>query len=172
MEEKREYLVKGRILERRFSHSYLFLIFLILFLLSIIIKSAEIAIILQKNGVILDTYSKPKLIYYKTGIILGNFLFIKISQIENRKKVTFICFFLNAILYFIYSMTYSLTKTKWVFDVIIFFISVLKDYKDIFIPVWIDQFFIKKFKTVFMYIYLTDMIGYPLELLIIYNSIK
>ena len=112
MEEKREYLIKGRILERRFPRSYLFLIFLILFLLSIIIKSAEITIILQKNGVILDTYSKPKLIYYKTGIILGNFLFIKISQIENRKKVTFICFFLIAILYFIYSMTYSLTETK------------------------------------------------------------
>ena len=65
-------------------------------------------------------------------------------------------------------MTYSLTETKWVFEVIIFFISVLKDYKDIFIPVWIDQFFIKEFKTAFMHIYLTDMIGHPLELLIIF----
>jgi len=168
MEEKREYLYKGRILEKQFSRTYRLLIFLILFLLSIIIKIAEITISLQKYGDrILEHFDKPNLIYFKTGIILGNLLFINISLIENRKKVTFICFFVIGILYFIYSLIYFLTETKWAFDVVIFFISILKDYKDIFIPVWIDQFCIKKFKTVFMYIYLTDMIGYPLELLII-----
>jgi len=168
MEEKREYLYKGRILEKQFSRIYRLLILLILFLLSIIIKIAEIAISLQKYGDrILEHFDNPNLIYFKAGIILGNFLFINISLIENRKKVTFICFFVIGILYFIYSLIYFLTETKWAFDVVIFFISVLKDYKDIFIPIWIDQFCIKKFKTAFMYIYLTDMIGYPLELLII-----
>ena len=164
MEKKREYLVKGRILERQFSRTYRFLIFLILFLLSIIIKSAEIAISIQKYGKILEPNDKPNSIYSTTGVIIGNFLFIIISQIENRKIVTFVCFLLNGILYFIY----SLTETKWTFDVTIFFISILKDYKDNFIPVWIDQFCMKKFKTAFMYIYLTNIIRYILELLIIF----
>jgi len=113
MEEKREYLYKGRILEKQFSRTYRLLIFLILFLLSIIIKIAEITISLQKYGDrILEHFDKPNLIYFKTGIILGNFLFIKILLIENRKKVTFICFFLIGILYFIYSLIYFLTETN------------------------------------------------------------
>ena len=164
MKEKRESLIKGRILEKQLSRTYRFLIFLILFLISIIIKSSEMAISLQKFGKILKIYNNSYSIYYKTGIILGNILFIIISQIENRKKVTFISFLLNGILYFIYSFT----KTKEAFDTIIFFISILKDYKDIIIPIWIDQFCIKKYKTAFMYIYLTNMIGYILELLMIF----
>ena len=164
MEEKREYLAKGRIIERQFSRTYRFLIFLILFLLSIIIKNAEIAISIQKYGKILEPKDLTNSIYSTTGAIIGNFLFIIISQIENRKNVTFVCFLLNGILYFIY----SLTETKWAFDITIFFISILKDYKDIFIPVWIDQFCMKKFKTAFLYIYLTNMIGYIFELLVLF----
>ena len=75
-------------------------------------------------------------IYYKTGIIFGNILFIIISQIENRKILIFICFLLNGILYFIYSFT----KTKEAFDTTIFFIRILKDYKDIIIPVGLINF--------------------------------
>ena len=108
--------------ERQLSRTFRFLIFLILFLLSIINKSAEIAISLQKYDKILKIYDDPDSIYSKKGIILGDFLFIIISQIENRKIVTFICFLLNGILY----------------------------------------------KTAFMYIYLTNMIGYFFELLVIF----
>ena len=90
MEEKKEYLVKGRIIERQFSRTYRFLIFLILFLLSIIIKSAEIAISIQKYGKILEPIDETNSIYSTTGVIIGNFIFIIISQIENRKIATFV----------------------------------------------------------------------------------
>ena len=56
MKEKRESLIKGRILESKFSRTYRFLIFLILFLLPIIIKGAEITISLQQYGKILEIY--------------------------------------------------------------------------------------------------------------------
>ena len=165
MEEKREYLVKGRILEKQFSRTYRFLILLILFILSLIIKCAENIFFLRIYHDIFEPFDKLKSIFSTIriiGIILGNFLFIIISQIENRKKVTFICFLLNGILYFIFGVI----ETKYFFT--IFFIGIFKNYKDIFIPVWIEQFCIKKYKTIFMYIYLTNIIGYILELWIIF----
>ena len=164
MEEKREYLIKERILERQFSRTYRFLILLILFILSLINKCAENTFFLHIYYNFFGLFDKQKSIFSKIGIILGNFLFIIISQIENRKKVIFVCFLLNGILYFII----EIIETKFFYDVNIFFISILKYYKDIFIPVWIDQFCIKEYKTIFMYIYLTNIIGYYLELWIIF----
>ena len=161
MEEKGEYLVKGRINEKQFSRTYRLFIFLILFILSIIFEIADINIVLQKYSllfILIDTI----FFYSRSGIILGNFLFIIISQIENRKIVIFVCFLLYGILNF-----FSLNDAKWAFYTYRFFISVLKDIKDIFIPVWIDQFCRKKFKTVFMYIYLNKISRKNLEKLII-----
>ena len=167
MEEKREYLVKGRILERQFSRTYRFLILLILFILSLINKCAENTFFLRIYHNIFGPFHKLKSIFSTVGIIgiiLGNFLFIIISQIENRKKVTFVCFLLNGILYFIF----EIIETKYFYYVTIFFIGILKFYKDIFIPVWIEQFCIKKYKTISIYIYFTNTIEYILELWIIF----
>ena len=163
MEEKREYLVKGRIIENQFSRIYRLFIFLILILLSIIFEAADITISLQKYHKIFGDFDeKPKTPYSRTGIILGNFLFIIISQIENRKIVIFVSFLFNGILYF-----FSLTDAKWAFYTFRFLISVLKDIKDIFIPVWIDQFCRKKFKTAFIYIYLNKIARNTFKIMII-----
>ena len=93
MEEKREYLVKGRILEKRFSRIDRFLFILILLLLSMFIKSAETAISLAQDSEQMDLFKEPKSIYSMIGIILGDCLLIKFSQIENRKRITFVFFF-------------------------------------------------------------------------------
>ena len=164
MEEKREYLVKGRILGKKFSRIGRFLFILILLLLSMLINNAENAIFIIQYGTQMNLLKDPESIYSTIGIILGDILLIKFSQIENMKKVTFVFFFLNGILYLIIN---SYFEIKWVLYIIRFFIFVLKDFKDIFIPAWIDQFYIKGSKTTFMYIYFTNMYGFILYLLVL-----
>ena len=74
MEEKREYLVKGRILEKKFSRIDRFLFLLILLLLSMFIKSAETAISLAQDSEQMDLFKEAKSIYSMIGIILGDCL--------------------------------------------------------------------------------------------------
>ena len=169
MEEKREYLVKGRILGKKFSRIGRILFILILLVLSMLINNAENAIFIIQNGERVDRLKDPESIYSTIGIILGDILLIKFSQIENMKKVTFVFFFLNGILYLIIN---SYFEIKRVLYIIRFFIFVLKDYKDFFIPAWIDQFYIKGSKTTFMYIYFTNMYGFILFLLVIDICLK
>ena len=156
MKEKRESLIKGKIIEKEFSRTYRFLIFIILFILSFLFQSSHMLFIYKKfyssEMKYLDYLTKDEQVIDLLkiiGVISGDFVFIIITQIENRKIVTFICFLLNGIIYFIY----CLVETKLVSYVIIFYIFVLKEYRNIFIPVWIDQFHIKKFKGIFMYIF-------------------
>jgi len=160
MKENRESLIKGKIIEKEFSRTYRFLIFIILFILSFLFQSSHMLFIYKNfyssNMKYLDYLTKDEQVIDLLkiiGVISGDFVFIIISQIENRKIVTFICFLLNGIIYFIY----CLVETKLVSYVIIFYIFVLKEYRNIFIPVWIDQFHINKFKGIFMYIFLFNM---------------
>jgi predicted MFS family arabinose efflux permease len=110
-------------------------------------------------------YDKNILIYSSAGVIIGNCLSMRISQIKNRKKVSLICFFLYVIFYFIYTL--GKQKFRWVVYISAFFISALKEYKDYFIPVWIDEFCKKKLKTISMFIYLTNEFGGYIENLIL-----
>ena len=144
--------------------AYYILFILILLLLSMLINNAENAIFIIQYGTQMNLLKDPESIYSTIGIILGDILLIKFSQIENMKKVTFVFFFLNGILYLIIN---SYFEIKWVLYIIRFFIFVLKDFKDIFIPAWIDQFYIKGSKTTFMYIYFTNMYGFILYLLVL-----
>lgn len=94
MEEKEESLIKGKILERQFSRTYRFLIYIILFILSIIIKTSQM-ILIQKlyYESRFEYWDFPIKVLQIIGRISGGFIFIIISYIENRKIVTFICFF-------------------------------------------------------------------------------
>lgn len=120
----------------KLSRKYRFLIFLILFILSSLMNNSR-----QNNLLNNETY------------ILSNIIYIIISLIENRKKVTFIIFLIIGILYIIF----SLSQNNVTIMGILFIISGLKHYKDIFIPIWIDQFGIKQYKTLLMYIYLNNI---------------
>ena len=160
MKEKRESLIKGIIIEKGFSRTYRFLIFIILFILSFLIQGSHMLFIyknfygsMMKHLEYLIEDEKIFDLLKIIGVISSDFAFIIISRIENRKIVTFICFLLNGIIFFIY----CLAKTKLVSYVIIFYIHVLKEYRNFFIPVWIDQFNIKKFKGIFMFIFLFNM---------------
>lgn len=130
-------------------------IFLILYILTIIIKSSEYIFSQHKKELKDKQFNNIILVCYGLGILSGLILFIKIFQIENRKKVTFICFLIYALLFFIY----PLTNNKYIFYCCRFLMYAFKNYKDVFIPVWIDQFGIKKYKTLFMVIYINYFFG-------------
>ena len=159
MKENEVYLIKDKKLEQ-LSDIYLFSIFVILFIMTILIN-----LYIPLIFFLIYQYDKYILIYSSAGVIIGNCLSMKISQIKNRKKVSLICFFLYDIFFFIYTL--GKKKFRWVVYISAFFISALKEYKDYFIPVWIDEFCKKKFKTIFMLIYLTNEFGGYIENLII-----
>ena len=110
--------------------------------MSIIIESAQTLILLKGSNIIFVLIDIPNFIYSKFGILFGNYLFLIFflifSQIENRKKLTFLCFLLYGILYYIYFSTKS--NENIIFNLVIFLISVLKDYKNIFIQFGLINF--------------------------------
>ena len=126
-------------------------IFLILYILSIIIRASEH---IKKE---LQDQQFKNIIYicYALGLLLGYTLYIKLFQIENMKKVTFICFLIYGLLFFVY----PLTNNKYIFYCIRFLMYTFKNYKDVFIPIWIDQFGIKKYKTLFMIMHINFFFG-------------
>ena len=79
-----------------------FVIFLILYLVSIVINSDQ-AIFVQHSKSLIDRKISINSINialcHTVGSLLGKLIFIKIAQIENRKKVTFIFFLINGFLF-------------------------------------------------------------------------
>lgn len=141
VKENNEILIDDKSPEQ-FSRSSRFFIYMILLLLSIIMHSDNMKNDLQLNQITFNIFSS-------LGRIIGICIFIKISQIENRKKVTLICFYLCGLLYF----NYFFTCTHWILYFTKFLTSGLKIYPIIFIPAWVDQFGIKKYKTFFMILF-------------------
>ena len=137
------------------SRSRRFIIFLILYLISIIISSEQFIFSLYKINLKDKQFNLYISLCHSLGIFIGDILYIKISQIENRKKVTFIIFLINGFLYFIFPMT----ENKIIFYCCRFLIKLLKDYKIIFIAVWIDQIGIKRYKTMLMVMHLEFNFG-------------
>ena len=135
------------------SRSKRFMIFLILYLMSILIGNDRF-IFSQHRKALIDKKIRINniniFLCHTSGFLLGELIFIKISQIENRKKVTFICYLINGLLFFIY----ALSENKIIFYCCRFLIRLFKNYKFIFVPVWIDQIGIKKYKTILMFLYL------------------
>ena len=135
------------------SRTKRFIIFLILYLMSILINNEQF-IFSQHRKALIDKKIRINniniLLCHTSGFLLGELIFIKISQIENRKKVTFICYLINGLLFFIY----VLSENKIIFYCCRFLMRLFKNYKFIFVPVWIDQIGIKKYKTILMFLYL------------------
>ena len=135
------------------SRTKRFMIFLILYLMSILINNEQF-IFSQHRKALIDKKIRINniniFLCHTSGFLLGELIFIKISQIENRKKVTFICYLINGLLFFIY----ALSENKIIFYCCRFLIRLFKNYKFIFVPVWIDQIGIKKYKTILMFLYL------------------
>ena len=148
------------------SRTKRFMIFLILYLISTIINSEKIIFSpYYKN--INDNIIKLKISFCQSlGLFLGDILYIKISQIENRRKITFIFFLINSLLYFIYPMT----ENKIIFYCCRLLIKILTDYRIIFIAVWIDQIGMKGYKTILMFIHLNLDLG-KITGVIMYNNI-
>jgi hypothetical protein len=121
MKENEVYLNKDKKLEQ-LSDIYLFSIFVILFIMTILIN-----LYIPLIFFLIYQYDKYILIYSSAGVIIGNCLSMKISQIKNRKKVSLICFFLYVIFYFIYTL--GKQKFRWVVYISAFFISVSKNIK-------------------------------------------
>lgn len=134
-------------------------IFLILYILSIIIKSSEY--IFSQKELQDKPFNNIAFICHALGLLLGYILYIKLFQIENRKNVTFICFLIYGLLFFIYPVT----NNKYIFYFIRFLMYAFKNYKDVFIPIWIDQFGIKKYKTLFMIMHINFFFGGIFEIL-------
>ena len=160
--QKEEYLIEEKKPEH-LSRSYRLLIYLILYLISIIIRNDQTIFSEHKKEKKDEQFNFIIMFCSSIGQLIGCIAFIFISQIENRKKVAFICFLLNGIFY----LTYSLTNNNWIFYCSRFFMCFLLHYHKIFIAVWIDQFFMKKHKTLFMYVYLTNTFTFLINIIIV-----
>ena len=84
--------------------------------------------------------------FASAGRMFGSCLFIGLLQTDRRKFLTCICIFINGSAFFVYSLTFN----RWILYCIRFLIGSVRIYPHIYIPVWVDQFGIKKLKTMMM----------------------
>ena len=80
------------------------------------------------------------------GRIAGSFLFMFLLKLDNRKLITVVCLSINGSLFFVY----YLTKNAWILFAVRGTIGTVRIFPHIYIPVWVDQFGVKKLKTLFM----------------------
>ena len=84
--------------------------------------------------------------FASAGRMIGSCLFMGLLQTDKRKFLTCACIFINGSAFFVYSLTFN----KWILYIIRFLIGTVRIYPHIYIPVWVDQFGIKKLKTMMM----------------------
>ena len=84
--------------------------------------------------------------FASAGRMFGSCLFMGLLQTDKRKFLTCACIFINGSAFFVYSLTFN----KWILYIIRFLIGTVRIYPHIYIPVWVDQFGIKKLKTMMM----------------------
>ena len=138
-----------------------FYVFLLLALTNILLNmdhgtipaaSNEIMEELKVEEAILGTFGS--LVYL--GNLIGAFLLIKLIDSTNRKKLSIISTLLNA------AFVYSFIRVKNIYY--LFFcrviIGIMQSYICIYFPVWIDQFGMRKWKTIMMSIFnITSPLG-------------
>jgi MFS family permease len=78
-----------------------------------------------------------------TGRILGLLIFIGIISSNHRKLIMSLTVFLHGITFY----SYSLTSNYYILILVRIFTAIMKVYGSIYMPVWIDQFGIRKYKT-------------------------
>jgi hypothetical protein len=95
----------------------------------------------------MDGYTKPLIVETALGLLfLGSSLFIFLVNNFSRKSILIFFVFVKACLLFCFKLTsvgYLLILTR-------FFIGIVHMPLTIYIPIWIDQFAISKYKTLFM----------------------
>ena len=84
--------------------------------------------------------------FASAGRMFGSCLFIGLLQTNKRKLLTCTCIFINGSAFFLYSLTFN----RWILYCVRFLIGTVRIYPHIYIPVWVDQFGIKKLKTMMM----------------------
>ena len=84
--------------------------------------------------------------FASAGRMFGSVAFMGLLQTDRRKLLTCVCIFINGSAFFSYSLTFN----KYILYFIRFLIGSVRIYPHIYIPVWVDQFGIKKLKTMMM----------------------
>ena len=84
--------------------------------------------------------------FASAGRMLGSCLFMGLLQTDRRKFLTCVCIFINGSAFFSYSLTFN----RWILYFVRLLIGSVRIYPHIYIPVWVDQFGIKKLKTMMM----------------------
>ena len=80
------------------------------------------------------------------GRIIGSFIFMFLLKFDNRKLITLCCLTLNGSLFFVYSLTFN----KMILFGVRALIGTVRIFPHIYIPVWVDQFGVRKAKTLLM----------------------
>ena len=84
--------------------------------------------------------------FASAGRMFGSVMFMGLLQTDRRKMLTLICIFINGSAFFMYYLTFN----RWILYCVRFLIGSVRIYPHIYIPVWVDQFGIKKLKTMMM----------------------
>jgi MFS family permease len=84
--------------------------------------------------------------FASAGRMFGSVLFMGLLQTDRRKLLTCICIFINGSAFFAYYLTFN----RWILYCVRFLIGSVRIYPHIYIPVWVDQFGVKKLKTMMM----------------------
>ena len=84
--------------------------------------------------------------FASAGRMFGSCLFMGLLQTDKRKFLTLVCLCINGSAFFAYSLTFN----RWILYCVRFLIGSVRIYPHIYIPVWVDQFGIKKLKTMMM----------------------
>ena len=84
--------------------------------------------------------------FASAGRMFGSCIFMGLLQTDRRKLLTCVCIFINGSAFFAYYLTFN----KWILYCVRFLIGSVRIYPHIYIPVWVDQFGIKKLKTMMM----------------------
>ncbi len=149
-ETKDENLIENKPHEQ-LSRPFRFCIFAIFIILSIVMSGDNGVLSSSKKQVRRDLQLDEKGYgffgsFASAGRMCGSVIFMGLLQTDKRKMLTLICLFINGGAFFVYSLTFN----RWILYCIRFIIGSVRIYPHIYIPVWVDQFGIKKLKTMMM----------------------
>ena len=149
-DNKEEKLVDEKPHEQ-FSRVARFFIFTIFIALSIIMSGDNGVLSSSKKQVRRDLQLDEKGYgffgsFASAGRMFGSCLFMGLLQTDKRKFLTLVCLFINGSAFFAYYLTFN----RWILYCVRFLIGSVRIYPHIYIPVWVDQFGIKKLKTMMM----------------------
>ena len=148
-EEKKEELVEKP--HEQLSRAARFCIFLIFIALSIVMSGDNGVLSSSKKQVRRDLQLDEKGYgffgsFASAGRMFGSVMFMGLLQTDKRKFLTITCIFINGSAFFMYYLTFN----RWILYGVRFLIGSVRIYPHIYIPVWVDQFGIKKLKTMMM----------------------